>query len=555
MGLVTSSGIFRFIPPNPSIAGISSPTGYVNESVQLLGSDLDYIDQVALVDTLCEFNLIDLNTLNVVIPGDAESGLMIATSEEFTVSGQPIKFYPIPNIEFFDPKNSASGELISFNGRAISSATGCYFYAQPLLDDIEYLFTGDNGFFNINNSETNRKNSVLLYVQNINKNNFTGNYKIKNILDYTNTSGRGVQVEIDPIRNRYYEEHIFSFPTISNPDFQTFFNQISTGYRSYQINLPLSFSNTDYSVFYTHPITGSNLYYSYISGKTPNNFYLNFDKILNETGNINFWAISNSGINFDNGVYQSTGISIPTGVSSTGIKLITNKNYPPFLIGGVEYSGAGTAYKINLSDLNKDNFKLNIPENTGNYNLRFNYCTVLNNQIDYDLFRYIGQSGSYKKLYLYSGNAETFLEKIPGLDYQIINKNLSKVKVPYTEFYINGRIGLFGPENINVETNDTFFESPLPTGVFPPFGIRGAKLIISGKSFKKVILNDGTGDYNYISVKFRYADSIYMQNNNNFSTDFLLIDHNTLSGLVPLQNFPSGRYAIQMMAEDGSLFE
>ena len=158
-------------------------------------------------------------------------------------------------------------------------------------------------------------------------------------------------------------------------------------------------------------------------------------------------------------------------------------------------------------------------------------------------------------MYLYSGNAETFLEKIPGLDYQIISKNLSRVKLPYTEFYINGRIGLVGPENINVETNNTFFESPLPTGVFPPFGIRGTKLIISGKSFKKVILNDGTGDYNYISVKFRYADNIYMQNNNNFSTDFLLIDHNTLSGLVPLQNFPSGRYAIQMMAEDGSLFE
>jgi len=555
MGLVISSGIFRFIPPNPFIGGISSATGHINESIQLFGSDLDYIDQVSLADTLCEFNLIDLNTLNVIIPANAESGLMIATSEEFTVSGQPIEFYPIPNIEFFDPKNSASGEWIYFNGKAMSSATGCYFYAQPLLDDIEYIFTGDNRLFNINNSETNRKNSVLVYLQNININNSTGNYKIKNISDYTNTSGRGLEIQIDPMQNRYYEEHIFSFPIITNDNFQTFFKQISTGYNSYQIDLPLPFTNTDYSVFYTYPITGSDMYYPYISGKTINNFYINFDKILNETGNINFWAISNSGVNFDNGSYQSTGISIPTGISSTGIRLITNKNYPPFLIGGVEYSGAGTAYKVNISNLNKDNFKINIPENTGNYNLKFNYCTVLNNQIDYDLFRYIGQSGSYKKIYLYSGDANTFLEKIPGLDYQILNKNLSKVRVPYTEFYINGQIGLIGPKDINVETDNTFFESPLPTSVSPPFGTRGTKLIISGKSFKKVILNDGTGDYNYISVKFRYADDIYMQNNNNFSTDFLLIDTNTLSGLVPLQNFPSGKYAIQMMAEDGSLFE
>jgi len=553
MGLVTSTGIFQFIPPNPSINGVSSPTGNINETIQIFGSDLDYIDSITLAGMNCNFNLIDLNTLNMVIPNDPESGNIVASSTEFTVTGNPITFYPIPFIENFTPNNSASGEWINITGKAINTATGAYLYAEPIFDDIEYIFTGSNGQFNITNASE-LKNSTFIYAQNINLNNSTGFYGVKKIFDYNNNNGRSINVQISPINSKYYESHIFTFPALRATGFQTFSYTIPTGFRSYLVNLPISLPDTNYSIFYRQEMTGLN-YDSYISGKSINNFYINFDKNINETGYVNFLVLQNTGINFDNGIYNSTGINIGTGIYTTGIDLSTNKNYPPFLITSVEYSGQGNAYKTNISNLTKDKFNLNLPFATGDYNLKLNYCTLVNSEVDYNTFSYIGESGFYKKIYLYSGNAQTFVEKIPITEYQIFNKNSSRLKVPYTESYIKGKIGFLGPININVETDDEFFESPLPTGVFPPFGIRGTKIIISGKSFKKVILNDGTGDYNYVSVKFRYADSIYQQNDNSFSTDFLLLSHNTLSGLVPFENFPSGKYAIQMISEDGSLFE
>lgn len=554
MGLVLSTGIFRFIPPNPSIDGISSVTGHINDTIRLFGNDLDYIDSISLAGQNCNFNLIDIGNIDISIPSNSESGYIVASSKEFNVTGNPIVFYPIPLIENFSPSNSASGELVTINGQAINTATGAYLLSEPLIDDIPYTFSGDINSF-ILATRTPINNSDIILTQNINKDVFTGEYRIKNLSEYTPSSGKRIEIGYNEVTQRYYENHIFSYLRFSSGDnFQSFKTGLNSGFNQYLITLPSGRQNKNYSIFYSPVFTGD-YYNSFISGKNENQFYLNFDSTLSEFVDVNVITIKHSPFVFDLGNYDATGIRISSGVYSTGINFQNNKLYAPFLLTSCEYSGDGSGYIYNISNFNKDSFNLNIPNTGGNYNFTLNYCTIINPQADLNTFSFFGESGAYYKIYLFSGDANSFKEAVYVNNYQNINKNQATFQVPYSDGYINGPINLIGPESINSISNNTFYETPLVTGVFPPLGIRGTNLILSGKSFKKPILNDGTGDYNYITVNFRYADNIFKQNINSFSTDFIWLDFNTLSGAIPLKNFNSGRYAIQMIAENGSLYE
>lgn len=554
MGLVLSTGIFRFIPPNPSIGGISSITGYPNDTIRLFGNDLDYIDSITLAGQPCNFNLIDIGNIDITIPNNPESGYLTIRSEEFSLTGNSILFYPIPVIDGFSPLNSPSGETITINGRAINSATGAYLLADPIIDDIPFQFSGDNNLFILTTPAPVINSSVIL-TQNINKNSYTGEYRIKKLYDFSAASGVRTEVSYDNLIEKYHENHVFSFPRyISGNNIQAFVTGLDSGSDTYLITLPSGRVNNNYSIFYS-PVFSGKYYDSFISGKNSGEFYLKFNSNLEEFVNVNVLTINRNQFIFDEGRYSATGVSIPSGLSLTGINFNNNKLYSPFLLTSCEYSGEGSGYKYNISNFNKDSFNVNINQTGGNYNLILNYCTIINPTADLNTFSFVGFTGAYYKIYLYTGDINSFKEEVPVLNYQNINKNNATFTVPYTNHYINGSINLLGPENIRASSNQIFFETPLVTGVFPPFGIRGENLILSGKSFKKPILNDGTGDYNYITVKFRYADNIFRQNINSFSTDFILLDFNTLSGTVPLKNFPSGRYAIQMIAENGSLYE
>jgi hypothetical protein len=552
MGLVTSTGIFTFVPPNPSIGGSSSITGHVNDSIRVFGNDLDYIDTITLAGQICEFNLVDIGSIDVSIPSNPESGYLVASSNEFTVTGNPLVFYPIPKVTDFNPKKTASGELISVDGFCINSATGAYMYAQPLLDDINYTFSGEYNTF-ILTTESDAVNSNVVLIQGINLNNENAKYRIKNLQDFNLSSGRRTEVSYNTLAQKYYENHIFTYPSINGQNIQAFISGIDSGSSSYLITLPSGLPDTNYSVFYQPIMSGAN-YDCFVSGKNSNSFYINFNKPLEEFLNVHFLAIKRSGLTFDGGNYVSTGIVLQNNILSSGINFNNNKLYAPYLLTSCEYSGDGSGYIYNISNFTKNTFTVNTPYTGLNRNLILNYCTIINENANLDTFVFIGNSGGYKKTYLFSGNEESFKEKIYVNNFQA-SKNQVTFEVPYTNYYLNGKIGFIGPENINVETNDTFLETPLPTGVFPPFGVRGVNITISGKSFKKPILNDGTGDYNYINVRFRYADDTFKQNDNSFNANFLLIDMNTLSGFIPIENLPTGRYAIQMIAEDGELFE
>lgn len=553
MGLVTSTGIFTFIPPSPSIGGVSSITGHVSDTIRLFGNDLDYIDTITLAGQPCNFNLVDIGNIDLNIPNNPESGFIIASSVEFTVTGNPIAFYPIPKISDFNPKNSASGEVISLDGFALNTATGAYIYAEPISDDINYIFSGDANSF-VMTTDAGTLNSNIVFVQNINLNNENIQYRIKNLQDFNLSSGRRTEVFYNKLDQKYYENHIFTYPIFSSSNMQAFQSGIDSGFNSYLISLPSGLSNSNYAIFYSPVMTGA-YYDSYISGKNSNSFYINFSKPLEEFLNINFIMVNKSGFTFDSGQYFCTGVALSNNSLSSGIIFNNSKLYSPFLLTSCEYSGNGSGYLYNISNFNKNSFIVNTPNTGASQNFILNYCTIINPFANLDTFNFVGSTGAYKKLYLFTGDQNSFKEKIYVNNFQTISKNQATFEVPYTEYYLNGKVGFDGPANINSETNQSFSETPLPTGVFPPFGVRGVNIIISGKSFKKPILNDGTGDYNYINVRFRYADEIYRQNDNSFEANFLLIDMNTLSGFIPIENFPTGRYAIQMISEDGELFE
>ena len=96
-------------------------------------------------------------------------------------------------------------------------------------------------------------------------------------------------------------------------------------------------------------------------------------------------------------------------------------------------------------------------------------------------------------------------------------------------------------------------EIPDPISVTPSgINTRGS-VIISGRSFKKANLIDGTGEYNSIIVKFRNITN--PKQKNDFFNTFYIIDDQTLSGSIELGSYLTGSYVIQALTEDGEIYE
>jgi len=120
---------------------------------------------------------------------------------------------------------------------------------------------------------------------------------------------------------------------------------------------------------------------------------------------------------------------------------------------------------------------------------------------------------------------------------------------------MNGRIQLINSTGISKKSQNNFKETPKPTAILPNSGYRGSNIMIQGKSFKRPVLIDSPYQYDSCFVRFRYADNIYPPKKSTFQASFRIMSKNLLSGYIPLSNIPTGRYAIQMMSEDGGLFE
>jgi hypothetical protein len=505
--------------------------------------------------------------MDFVVPSNPDTGELIIASNSFEITGQNnLPFLPIFTFEDFDPKNGSEGDVINITGKVLTSITTGAISAIPVLDDIDYYFSGETNTFTIPMSTKSGIAEVNL-VQNFNLASEINNFKILNINNFNYSSGRSITVKYDvPVNlyKKYYENHLFSTSGIISSGFQFFRTGILSGSSTYTIDLPYKYSDTDYAVFYNIVQTGLNYNDSYISNKTTGSFNININNTLEYDADVNVFLFKNSGFIFDSGFFERNYVDVTPNYSSQTIYLdptnrVDSNLYPPFIFSSIEKINAidiGTTYvSVNLYNLQKNYFELNIPNASNNKNFRLNYFTIANTGINLSTFTYNGNSSYYKKVYLLTGDANAFQESIPLSNLIIYNKNKISFELPSTSYYINGKIKLINSAQISKISQNNFIETPSPSAVLPNSGYRGTNVMIQGKSFKKPILIDNPYQYDSCFVRFKYSDNIYPESKSTFQTSFRIIDKDLLSGSIPLNNIPTGKYIIQMISEDGGLFE
>jgi hypothetical protein len=570
MGLITSTGIFKYIPPNPQITSISSPTGDLGQLVSIYGSDLDYVDTLSFAGENLNFALTNgTQQMDFLVPSNPDTGVLRIGSNNFEITGKNnLPFLPIFVFDDFDPNNGSEGDTINVNGKVLTSVISGYISAIPILNDIDYYFSGDKNTFTIPMSTKSGVAEISL-VQDFNLNSEINDFKILNINNFDYTSGKSITVNYDipgNLSQKYYENHLLSMSGFICPDFQSFKTGLERGSSVYTINIPSGFSRADYSVFYNLIQTGIDHDDSYISNTTTGSFRYNRSNILNYPADLNVLLIRSSGFVFDGGLFQRSYIDLPANYSTetvyfdrlSGVDREDNL-YPPFLFTSIERINnvnIGNTYAaINIYNLQKNYFSIGIPNATPGQTFRLNYLTISNSATNLSTFVYDGPNSYYKKVYLLTGNADTLQEKIPLQNLTINDKNNLSFQIPSTDYYMNGKIQLINRTGISKQSQSNFIETPKPTAILPNSGFRGSNIMIQGKSFKRPVLIDSPYQYDSCFVRFRYADNIYPPNKSTFQASFRIMSKNLLSGYIPLSNIPTGRYAIQMMSEDGGLFE
>ena len=573
MGLITSTGFFKYIPPNPKITSISSPTGNLGDTISIFGTDLDYVDDLYFGEDNLNFAILDnFQKIEFQVPFDPNTGVLEIKSNSFELTGDnKISFLPIFQIEDFNPKSASETDNILISGKVLNSIISGNFYANLIIDDIVYYFSGNRNVFPIDTSRkissstsilVPEKQSVIL-VSSFNDKPEINNFRTRSIEDFNLSSGHATYLEFGKSSNldqKYYEAHLFQYALpLSSSNIRAGSLLLSSGYSTHAIGLTSGFNNSNYSVFYNSVFSGDVHYYSFIKNKTANSFEIEFSNSLTKDIIFDFIALQNTGFVYNGGVYDVKSVDLPINYGSYEVNFQNDKLYKPFLFTSLEkISGQsiGSSYiGTNLYDFQNNKFSIQIPNASTGNSLRLNYFTLMQSGTNLSTFLYDTNTGYFKKMYLVQENANSSQLKVPITNLTILNKNLLSAEIPSTEYHINGKIELFNSTGINKSLNIKFVEVPSPTDVLPKSGFRGSNILIQGKSFKKPILIDGTGEYNSVIVRFRYADDIYLEKKNTFEADFVLINKDLLSGKIPIKNIPTGRYALQMITEDGSLFE
>lgn len=571
MGLIISTGFFKYIPPSPRITSTSSPTGVLGQAISIYGEDLDYVDNLSFAGELLNFNLIHpTQTIQFIVPENPDTGKLTISSNTFQITGEDtLPFLPIFTIDNFDPKEGPEGTRVYLNGRVLNSVVSGNIYVNPILDDINYFFSGEKNIFNIQTSKN--EDLKINLVQNINLNSENVDFKIKSISPFDVASGSILNLEYaksTDLTQKYYKNHIFSMSSGIYNDFQIFSKTGINQTGSIRINIPSGLKHTDYSVFYNVLFSGFGAFtHSYIDNKTTGSFDIKFSNNLYNYQGINVLLVNAtgdnfSGFNYGGGIFERQKIAITPNVSSQvvyfdPVNRVPNL-YEPFFLTSIEkISGLsiGDSYiNTNISNSTNDSFKINIPYASTTGNLLLNYIKMSNTGTNLSTFTLENDKYKWQKIYLITGDISNYREKIPLSSLTKVNKNSLYFNMPDTNYYIDGNIELFNNSGLKKISNSKFLETPQLNSVVIS-GKNNENIYLLGKSFKRPLLLENQLVYNSCIIGFRYLDNLYKEKVNNFTSTFIVVNKNLLSGTVSSLSSPTGRYAIQIFGENGSIYE
>lgn len=580
MPFSTSTGFFIYSPPTPSITSLSSLTGAIGEVIIIYGNNLDYIENIIIDNENVPFALNALDQISFAVPNNLSSGNIIVSGEGINIPQNTLGFVPVFEIDSFSPIKSQPTGLITVKGKVLNSITTGYLVAEPITEDVEFRFLGNQQNIDLRTSE-NTGYSQLVFTQNFN---LQAENIRNNIIQYSNpdiVSGRVLSLKFKDnlLEQKYYQQHIFNFPIINQANIKSNTGIIGSGNLDATVSFNSNFTDSGYGVFCSFIYTGTglsinsgyNTVFGYSELKTISGFTLSICDSFNEAIPFHYMAVKYGTGIYDSGSYYCSGVNISTGIVNQQINYPNLNLYEPFILTSLEAptnstqsfeqrrSTIGSTYiDANIFNLQKNSFSLNVPSGlnlpngTGLINL--NYITFNNPNADLNTFVLNGNESFYKKILLFTGDENSFKEKIQIENLQIIDKNTLTFNIPNTSYYLNGPIILNNYIGIEKYSTQTFKEVPLATSINSGSFEEGDSIIISGLSFKKPILIDGTG-YNGVTVRFKYLQNENLQKINDFSVNCLLLDVNTLSGILPISNLSTGAYMIQLLDEEGNIYE
>lgn len=580
MPSIISTDTFAYNPPAPSINSLSSLTGSIGDTITIYGNNLDYIDNLIIDNENIPFQVNTIDQISFQIPNNLSSGIISIKSGGIIIPQNQLQFTPIFEIDSFSPIKSELSGLITVKGKVLNSITTGYLLANPITEDIEYDFLRSQQEINLTTSQNTGK-SELIFVQNFNLQAENSKHSIIKYADPDIISGRvlGLKFKKEPLQQKYYEQHIFNFPIIDSPNIKSSTGIIYSGNLDKEINFSSNFSNSGYGIFYSFNYTGTglsvdsgyNTVFGYSELKSISGFTLSICDRFYEDIPFYYMAVKYGTGIYDSGNYYCSGVNISSGIVNQQINYPNTNLYAPFILTSLEAptnksqsfeqrrTTIGSTYiDANIFNLQKNNFSVNLPSGlslpngTGLVNL--NYITFDNPNANLNTFILNGNESYYKKIFLFTGDENSFQERVKVEDLQIIDKNTLTFRVPNTSYHINGSLILNNYIGVEKYTQQIFIETPLATGINSGNLEEGDDIILYGLSFKKPILIDGTG-YNGVTVRFKYLENLYKQKDNNFSINCLLLDVNTLSGILPNSNLSTGRYMVQILDEEGNIYE
>jgi len=304
------------------------------------------------------------------------------------------------------------------------------------------------------------------------------------------------------------------------------------------------------------------IYQKYNSGIYSNLYSISDVNILSNgsgysTGTL--LTLSGSGLSsLTYGILKIIGVSSGSGTIPTGavnsIEILNSGIFTGNFDSNTLTISAG--YKYNISNLTNKSFNFDLNPGTGNETpYILNYLLIDDPNVDFNRFIYDYASGFYQKIYFVPGQETNLLTQVSSNNLNIsgITNGSGTCIIPKSDYYMNGPVvflGLFGYQRKDF---GNFKEIPDPISVTPSGINTKGSVIISGRSFKKANLIDGTGEYNSILVKFKNITN--PKQKNDFSNTFYIIDDQTLSGNIELGSYLTGSYVIQALTEDGGIYE
>jgi hypothetical protein len=339
MAISYYTGSFRFSPPKPFLIGVLTQTGHAKDIIRITGQNLDYVNTVFLENDICQFQKISQNSLSFTVPDNPNTGFIEITNQTF---------FPL-------------------RGPDVIFATGI----EPKFK----IELGQNQkYINLSN----------VYQQNIYSKDSIYLYKIKN----TGVNNFVVELSKNPFRNEAVN-FISTLYTgqINSGQFQVYQTGINNGQFNYFIPLLQNISDPYISII-DQINTGDGFYGNFVSGFSPNGFYLNFTDYLNEDITLNIGVyktglcIFNSGYHFAN-YYDITGSGTYFGIKYPGniqldkdVQILTNiavnsnNSNKNFYVSKIyEINETGFYFGLSKNIVNNDSIKVQylVLKNSGEY--------------------------------------------------------------------------------------------------------------------------------------------------------------------------------------------